>query len=815
MDHPHTETRAVGPTGAWRIVMLVSAGLLALIGLGMAILGGWLLALGDTPYYIVAGLLFVLAFGAMLWRRDGLGLLIQALAVALTLAWALWEIAGKGWFPAWGFDLAGRIGILAALFGLAAFAWAIGSHRVPGRRRWQASLVAVAATIGMVALVLVVFWERPTDPATAAAPAQAAAPLSDTDWVAFGGTHRAERFSPARQITPANVHRLTEVWRFSTGDLPPNERVYFSAQNTPLKVGGSLFACSPSNIVYALDPATGQEQWRFDPRVGPEVMESVFSVACRAVGYFDGGADADAPFCGRRVFVTTADSRLIALDAATGAACVGFGTAGVVDLSIGMEMGQLGFAYSNQGPAVIGGQVVIGQQVSDNQTRDAPSGVVRAYDAISGELTWAWDAKRLDRPQEPLAPGEVWPRGTPNVWAVISGDEELGLVYLGTGNAAADHFGGTRDYEDDLYSSAVVAVDMATGETRWFYRTVENDRWDYDVGAQPLVTDLEIDGQARRVLIQGAKTGSVFVLDARTGEELRPVERRPAPQVGALAGEVLAPTQPQSVFYPNFSGRPGPDPERLDARHAFGLTPLDAAWCRVQFHRMTYAGIFTPPSDNPHGMLLFPGTIGGLNWGGLAIDRERQIVLTNHSRLPNVVTMHPREVVQEVPIGQGGARPDQEIAPHAGTPWGVTRPIWTSPLEVPCIAPPWGYLAATDLNTGRLLWAHPLGTGYDMGPFGMRSFIRITIGTPNVGGAVATASGLTFIAAAQDDYFRAFETQTGRLLWTDRLPAGGQASAMTYMHQGRQYVAIGAAGHARLGTTFGDHLVVYALDEPR
>ena len=797
--------------------MLVFAGLLALIGLGMVALGGWLLALGGTLYYLVAGALLVVGFAVMLWRRDGLGLGLQALALVLTLAWALWEIAGKGWSPSWGFDLAGRVGLLAGLFALTLLAWAMGASGRQAHRWRPASVALLAGGVGAIAVTLAIFWERTTEPVpgATAAVAGAAPAVADTDWTAFGGTHRGERFSPALQITPANVHRLTEVWRFSTGDMAPNPRVFFSAQNTPQKIGDTLFMCSPSNIVYALDPATGREQWRFNPGVSPEVMESVFSVACRSLGYHDAGAEAGAQACARRVFVTTADSRLIALDAATGTPCAGFGTAGVVDLSIGMDMGQAGFAYSNSGPAVIGGQVVVGQQVSDNQSRRAPSGVVRAYDAITGELTWAWDAMRLDRPREPLAPGEVWPRGTPNVWNVISGDEELGLVYLGTGNAAADHFGGDRTPEEDLYSSAVVAVDMVTGETRWFYRTVLNDRWDYDIGAQPVVTDLEIGGQTRRVLIQAVKTGSIFVLDARTGDPLRPVEQRPAPQAGALPREVLAPAQPQSVFYPNFAGRPGPDPERLDPRHAFGLTPLDAAWCRIQFHRMTYDGIYTPPGENPHGMLLFPGTIGGPNWGGLAIDRDRRIVVTNHSRLPNVVTMHPRAQVRDLPIGEGGARPDQEIAPHAETPWGVTRPIWVSPLDVPCIAPPWGYLAATDLNTGRLLWSQPLGTGYDMGPLGMRSLIRVPIGTPNVGGAVATASGLTFIAAAQDDYFRAFETATGRLLWTVRLPAGGQASAMTYMHRGRQYVAIGATGHARLGTRLGDHLLVYALGEAR
>jgi len=535
----------------------------------------------------------------------------------------------------------------------------------------------------------------------------------------------------------------------------------------------------------------------------------MFSAACRAVGYHARPGAGDAP-CARRVFVAAADGRLIALDAARGTRCAGFGRNGMVDLTAGMGLREPGHASSNSGPAVVGDLVIVGQQVSDNQRRDAPSGVVRAYDAIDGRLRWAWDAKRIDRPQAPLAPGETWPRGTPNVWNVISADEALGLVFLGTGNAGNDHFGGDRDAADDRFSSAVVAVDMATGATRWAFRTVERDRFDYDIGAQPVVTTLPIGGTARRVVIQGTKTGSLFVLDAATGRALRPVARVPAPQ-GAVQGEILSPTQPQSTFYPNFAGLPGRDPERIDARHAFGLTPIDAALCRIQFHRMRYDGMYTPPSARGLGTLLYPGTIGGLNWGGLAVDRARGLVVTNNSRLANQVRLVPRAEVTDPAIGDGGRRPDQAVAPQKGAPWGVDRPIWLSILGVPCNTPPWGFIAATDLSTGRLAWSKPLGSGFDAGPLGIPMRLRIPLGTPNIGGAVTTASGLTFIAAAQDDYLRAFETETGRLLWSGRLPAGGQASAMTYMHRGRQYVAIGATGHGQLQTRGGDALVVYAL----
>jgi quinoprotein glucose dehydrogenase len=794
--------------GASRAMLLGLQSVAGLLGAAMLGLGLWLILLGGTPYYAVTGALMI--GGAWLtWRDRSIGgLILLATAMSLSIVWAGWEIALKGWQPVWAIDLAARIGVIAALFAAALLIRLLGGEGATWRRRRRVLAmagVAAAVTAGGIALA----WERPRSPAMART-AQPPFP-ADTDWVAFGGDNGGERHSAAAQITPANVATLRPAWQFHTGDEAPGDRVSYAAQNTPLKIGDTLFLCSPGNMVFALDPGTGAERWRFDPKVAPRAMESMFSTACRAVGYHADATQGDAA-CARRVFVAAADGRLIALDARRGTPCPGFGTAGTVDLTAGMALREPGHASSNSGPAVVGDLVLVGQQVSDNQRRDAPSGVVRAYDATTGRLRWAWDAKRIDRPQAALSPGEVWPLGTPNVWNVISADTDMGLVFLATGNAGNDHFGGNRDAADDRYSSAVVAVEQATGATRWVFRTVERDRFDYDLGAQPVVTDLTIAGRRRRVVVQGTKTGSLFVLDAATGRPLRPVVRVPVPQ-GGVRGETLSPTQPQSVFYPNFAGLPGRDPERIGPRHAFGLTPIDAALCRIQFHRMRYDGMYTPPTDRGLGTLLYPGTIGGLNWGGLAIDPARGLVIANNSRLANQVRLVPRDRVDDPAIGDGGRRPDQAVAPQKGAPWGVDRPIWLSILGVPCNTPPWGFLSATDLATGRMVWSQPFGTGFDAGPLGIRMRIRIALGTPNLGGAVTTASGLTFIAAAQDDYLRAFETATGRLLWSGRLPAGGQASAMTYMHRGRQYVAIGATGHKQLKTRAGDALIVYALPD--
>ncbi|MEH6388099.1 membrane-bound PQQ-dependent dehydrogenase, glucose/quinate/shikimate family [Pseudomonas profundi] len=816
--------RKPGPFLA-RWMLLLAAFLALLVSLSMALPGVWLAVLGGSFYYAIAGAAGAFACLRILGGRYGSGVGLFALVTIGTILWALWEIDIKAWMHAWGFDLAGRTGLHLGLLLVMVLALAFISGEPSRRSDHGLAAMILGIPLFLLALVAGVGYlvrgstddpQTPTQAtATGAAPLASAveATTDPEEWRAFGGTNHGQRFSTADQITPENVAQLTQVWEFHTGDLPPNKRVAYAFQNTPIKIGDSLFVCSSSNQVFALDPATGEQQWHFDPQVSPDAMESMQSVACRAVAYHAStNAQPDAGQCGQRVLLTTADSRLIALDANTGEQCRTFGNSGTVDLGEGLDSQETGFASSTSGPAVVGDLVIVGQQVSDNQRRDAPSGVTRAYSALTGELVWAWDAKRVDRPRHRLGPGETWPRGTPNVWTLISADEQLGLVYLATGSPANDHWGGDRSVKEEEYTASVVAVDALTGDTRWHFRTVDHDLWNYDLGAQPTLTDMEIDGEWRRVLLQGTKSGSIYVLDARNGEPLTPVERRATPE-GTVEGDWTSPTQQYSTGLPNFAGAPGREPELIAEEHLFGLTPLDALFCRIQFKRMRYEGIYTPPTDQGDGTLVFPGSLGGLTWGGLSVNPEQQILITSSSRLPDRVKLYPRMQVLDPPVGSGGARPDQSITPQAGAPFGVDNSMWLSPLGVPCLAPPWGFLSATDMRTGQLLWSQPLGTAEDAGPLGIATRMKSRVGTPNVGGAVNTRSGLTFIAAAQDNYLRAFDTRTGDLLWDGRLPAGGQASPITYIHAGRQYVAIASGGDARLDTRIGDSVVVFALPQ--
>lgn len=627
-------------------------------------------------------------------------------------------------------------------------------------------------------------------------------------WTAYGGTSAATRFSPAEQITPGNAARLEQAWEYHTGDLPEGKFAGkpFSFQATPLKVGNSLYVCTPTNRVIALHPGTGAEQWSYDPEINPESIG--YTAACRGVAYFE--APEGTGECARRIIAPTHDSRLIALDAATGQLCTGFGDGGVIDIREGLDPEHPAYTPITSPPVIIRGVIVSGHQVLDGQKRDAPSGTIRGWDAVTGDFRWAWDMGRGSSgpgSNGPPPEGEVYTRGTPNMWTVASGDEELGLVYLPMGNAAGDYFGGERRPFDDEYSTSVVALDAVDGTVRWHFQTVHHDVWDYDLGSQPTLVDLTVNGQTVPALILASKQGSIFVLDRRDGRPILPVEERPVPHEG-VQGEQLSPTQPISIGMPSLVG-----PE-LTEQDMWGATLIDQLWCRIQFRRANYQGIFTPPSvERP--WIQYPGYNGGVDWGGVAVDLDRNLLLVNYNRMPMFNQLIPREKAREmglVPVEEpGGSSASGGPVPQAGLPFGANIQVWLNFLNVPCIAPPWGYIMAIDLGTQQPVWRKPLGTPRDQGPFGIPSMIKLTIGTPNNGGSAVTRGGVTFIGAALDQYLRAFNTETGELLWEGRLPAGPQAGPATYMHEGRQYVVIAAGGHGPMKTKIGDSVVAFAL----
>lgn len=632
--------------------------------------------------------------------------------------------------------------------------------------------------------------------------------IDEEDWPAYGRTVAAQRFSPLTQITPDNVDELEKVWRYRTGDMPPpGYSDKWAPETTPLKIGDALYLCTATNSLVSLDAASGRERWRHDPHVP---LDSIpYSASCRGVAYYTVPGAPRGADCKRRVIEGTLDARLIAVDADTGVPCDGFGNNGNVDLMEGMGETAPGFVAVTSPPTIINGVAVVGHQVLDGQKEDSPSGVVRGYDAETGELVWAWDLGAPERRGLP-AEGETYTRGTPNAWTIFSGDPELGLVYVPMGNSAVDYYGANRTAPENEFNTSLVALDAETGEVVWKYQTVHYDVWDYDLGGQASLVDFPTEDGTVPALILPTKQGELFVLDRRTGEPVTAVEERPVPQ-GGVADERLADTQPFSVGMPTLAK------DDLVERDMWGVTPIDQLWCRIQFHRANYEGRYTPPSTERH-WIQYPGYNGGSDWGGVAVDPRRNLLIANYNDTPMRNRLVPREQAEEMGLSSALGEPGASSksaggVPQLGAPYAAKIAPWRVFTGVLCKQPPYGGITAIDLETRETVWDQPLGTAWRNGPFGIPSRLPIRIGTPNNGGAAVTASGLIFIAAATDNLIRAIDTETGEVLWEDRLPAGGQATPIVYEADGRQFLVIVAGGHHFMETPIGDYVVAYALPE--
>lgn len=554
-----------------------------------------------------------------------------------------------------------------------------------------------------------------------------------------------------------------------------------SFENTPVLADGRLYICSPFNEVSAVDPGNGKLIWRFDPKIDPN-LNYANNYNCRGVAFWNGGGKGA---CARRIFLNTNDRRLIALDAATGRPCRSFGRNGTVVIDPEFKLVRKAQVGITSPPVVARRLVIVGSSLDDNQRQHELPGIVNAYDARTGARKWSFN---------PLATAP-FKSGAANVWAPMSVDEARGLLFLPTSSPSPDFYGGLRQ-GDDRFADAVVALKLDTGEVAWSFQIVHHNLWDYDVPAQPTLAVVSYRGKTRPAVLQVTKQGLLFTFDRETGEPIIPVVERKVPQGGA-PGEKLSPTQPFPVAPPALS------PSRIKPADAFGLTFWDRGACRKLIAKYRAEGLYTPPTLK--GTIVYPFTGGGANWGGMAFDQTRNVAYVNTSNAMHVVSLIPRKEF----AARKAAEPDKEISPQSGTPFGMRRDVLLSPLGMPCNPPPWGQLHAIDMHLGRILWSVPLGTTEDMAPFSQ--YILSKTGTPNFGGPIVTAGGLVFIGAALDNYLRAFDAKTGEELWRGRLPAGGQATPMTYVWKGRQYVVIAAGGHAKSGTKRGDKVVAFAL----
>ncbi|WP_246849404.1 glucose/quinate/shikimate family membrane-bound PQQ-dependent dehydrogenase [Rubellimicrobium arenae] len=783
-----------------------------LIGVGLFVAGGWLISLGGSPYYAIAGVGITLT-GFLLFRGSPAALWLYALVVLGTLAWAVAEIGLDWWALVPRGDVIFVLGVLLLLPWVTRGLGGSASARRGGGLALAGSLV-VAAVVGIAAMI----GDEHTRPGELAT-ARADVPTNyggvpDDDWWAYGRSLRGERWSPLDQITPENVQQLDVAWTYRTGDIAgPDDPAETTYEVTPLKVGNTVYLCTPHNWVIALDAETGEERWRYDPEI--EVRENLQHLTCRGVGYHDatqpGAAAAPGGECPQRILVSTNDSRLMALDAATGQPCPGFGEGGAVHLDQESPEFRPGWYQFTSAPLVTRQLIILGGAVYDNAAVTMPSGVIRAFDVNTGALVWNFDPGRPDD-TTPLAPGEHYVPSTPNSWGTSTADEDLGLVYVPMGMGAVDQWGGNRPETTERFATSILALDLATGAPRWTYQAVHHDLWDMDLGAQPTLVDLDMPQGRVPALVQPTKTGDLFILDRRTGEPVHPAPERPVPQ-GAAEGDWTSETQPFSTV----TLRPG----LVREKDMWGSTLFDQLACRIQFRQMRYEGDYTPPSVQ--GTLVYPGNFGVFDWGGVAVDPVRQIAFTNPDYMAFVDRLVPRENPasdaqvdnpQNQPTGGSdiqGSHSEDGLNPNEGAPFAVALNAFLSPIGLPCQEPPWGYVAGVDLVSGDVAYMRRNGTIRDNTPLPL----PFKMGVPALGGPITTQGGVAFLTSTLDQFIRGYDVTTGEELWQARLPAGGQSTPMTYRSadSGRQFVVTVVGGHGSLGTNLGDYVIAYALPE--
>lgn len=784
--------------GAWPALVL--GVVIALAGVIMTGGGAYLAELGGSIYYLLAGL-GLLGTAWLLFRRRPLAVWLYAALFLLSMVWGLSEAQGNAW---------AMIPWLIAPFVLLVAMLLVMPTLVDSPHRWKWSGGGIAAGLLAVIACFALPGSGLSSPVLALPP-QSSQALGDPsglatgrDWPTYGGTYANWRYSPLTQIDRGNVGSLHKVWETHTGGTPQSAKFQqlYGTENTPIKVGNLLYTCTAKNVVVALDAATGREAWRHDPKV-PDAWIP-YTTACRGVVvYAVPGADRAAP-CATRVIEGTLDSRLIALDALSGEPCREFNGTGEQDTKIGMGPVYPGLASINSAPTVVRGVIVVGHQILDGQYSRAPSGVVQGFDARTGKLVWAWDMAHPDWSGYPPA-GQTWARGTPNMWTSAAGDERLGLVYVPLGNAANDYWSSGRTPLENAYSSSLVALDVATGKPRWSFQAVKKDVWDYDFGSQPSL----IDYKGIAAVLVPSKQGDLYILDRANGRPLTPIGTIAAPQGGAEPAQRAA----QQIVSLWNTLRKAP----LHESDMWGMSPIDQMICRIQFREADYRGYFTPPSVD-RSSVEYPGYNGGSDWGGVSIDPLRGVIVANYNDMPNYVRLITRAEADRRDIKPRFAAKDISTKSHSVDPqWGAPYAIevnagWRMPFTgLMCKRPPYGGIRAIDIATGRTLWDRPLGTALRNGPFGVPTMLPLTIGTPNNGGAVTTASGLVFIAAATDDLIRAIDLRTGKTVWSARLPAGGQATPIIYQQGSREYLVIFAGGHHFMETPAGDSVIAYAL----
>ena len=806
-----TTSRPMKGLGIWCVLL----GLVLLaVGLFFAIGGGKLLSLGGSAYFLIAGIVMLLS-AIQFFRKKSSAVVLFLLVFIGTLIWALADVGTAFW------PLVSRLMVPTGLALLALITWPALRKR-EGKTALAAPSYGLAAVlaVGMVVTLVQMFQPHPTvafkGETLPLVPVKAGE--EQKNWDNYGNTPEGSRFVALSQITRDNVKDLQVAWTFHTGDTPESPTGNGAEdQQTPLQVGNTLYLCTPHNNVIAVEADTGKEIWKREINAQAEVWNR-----CRGLAYFDATKPLTQPTqpgstpvlpalhvgesCQRRVLMNTIDARLIAIDADNGQFCEGFGDHGVVDLKAGLGDAPDPQYQLTSAPTLAGTTIVVGGRVADNVQTDMPGGVLRGFDVITGAMRWAFDPGNAD-PNAVLMPGKDYARSTPNSWAPMSYDPAMNTVFIPMGSSSVDLWGADRTALDHKYGASVLALDATTGKEKWVYQTVHNDLWDFDLPMQPSLLDFPMeDGTSKPAVVIGGKTGMIFVLDRMTGKPLTKVEEQEIP-LGNIPNEQYTRTQPRSVGMPQIGN------QTLTESDMWGATPFDQLMCRISFKSMRYDGLFTVPGTDLS--LSFPGSLGGLNWGGMSVDPNNRYLFVNDMRLGLWVQMIPADT-KKADASNGGEAINTGMGavPLKGTPYAVNKNRFMSPLGIPCQAPPFGSLSAIDMKTRQIVWQVPVGTVQDTGPFGIKMRAQMPVGMPTLGGTLATQGGLVFIAGTQDYYLRAFDSATGKEVWKARLPVGSQGGPISYVSPktGKQYILISAGG-GRQSPDRGDYVIAYALPE--
>jgi len=776
---------------------------LAILGVALLYMGGKLLMMGGSAFYalMAVGLLIT---AILLFRNQRSALTLYAVLMWITLAWMIWEVGFDKWQWIPRGDLFGVIGLWLAM------PWVV-KPLYQGQRRFHGLLGSTVAIMIVLVIGLCFYDPLPQAGTITNAREQNSEQGASADWTAYGGTADGLRFSALNQITKENVRNLEVAWTYHTGDLrQDNDATEYTFEATPLKANGMLYFCTPHNEVHALDPQSGAVKWKYTPAKDRSYLQQ--HQTCRGVSYYAGApvaaqdTAATPAMCRKRIFNATTDARLIALDADSGKPCADFGNNGVVDLHANMGEVRPHALMQTAAPLVAGNLVIVGGSVMDNGFNSGnPSGVIRAYDVQSGRLVWNFDPAN---PQNtaPIAAGQTYPQDTPVAWGTLSADLKNGLVYVPFGNASPDELGIERDANSNTekFRDALVALDLQTGAFKWRYQSSHHDLWDRDNPSQPSLVDIDYQGQKQPVVILPTKTGNLFVLNRLTGQPVYPVNDVKVSTEGGVPGEKFAATQPVSSL--NFI------PQPLTEKSMWGITPFDQMACRMDFRSLRYDGNpWTPATEG--GSLVFPGNIGVFNWGSVAVDPQRQMLIAAPVRLAykyNLIKRTPATATERLFTKDGQPYWNENF--HGD--YAIHIQQLASGLGIPCIAPPWGRMVGVDLKTGKTEWLRRVGTTKNL----KTSFLpgRFPIGFPMGmvahGGPLLTAGDLVFHGATADNFIRAYDSTTGELLWQQELSAGAQATPSTYMgSDGKQYVVIAAGGHGSLGTKAGDSVVAFRL----